>query len=74
MSERVRRVGFIGLGDIGEPMARNLCGAFDEVAVFDLRAEAVARLVASGARAAASAREVGERAEAIGVKIGRAHV
>jgi 3-hydroxyisobutyrate dehydrogenase-like beta-hydroxyacid dehydrogenase len=67
MGERVRRVGFIGLGDIGEPMARNLCGAFDEVWVHDLRAEAVARLVASGARAAASAREVGERAEAIGV-------
>jgi len=67
MSERVRRVGFIGLGDIGEPMARNLCGAFDEVVVHDLRAEAVARLVASGAKAAASAREVGERAEAIGV-------
>ena len=67
MSERVRRVGFIGLGDIGEPMARNLCGAFDEVVVHDLRAEAVARLVASGAKPAASAREVGERAEAIGV-------
>jgi 3-hydroxyisobutyrate dehydrogenase len=60
------RVGFIGLGDIGEPMARNLCGAF-EVTVFDLRAEAMARLDLHGARRAVSAREVGERSEIAGV-------
>jgi 3-hydroxyisobutyrate dehydrogenase-like beta-hydroxyacid dehydrogenase len=60
----IERVGFIGLGDIGEPMARNLCGAF-EVVVHDLRAEAVQRLVDSGAKAAANAREVGERSDAV---------
>jgi 3-hydroxyisobutyrate dehydrogenase-like beta-hydroxyacid dehydrogenase len=60
----IERVGFIGLGDIGEPMARILCGAF-EVVVHDLRAEAVQRLVDSGAKAAASAREVGERSDAV---------
>lgn len=58
----VERVGFIGLGDIGEPMARNLCGAF-EVVVHDLRPDAVAKLVESGAKPAASAREVGERSQ-----------
>jgi 3-hydroxyisobutyrate dehydrogenase len=59
----IERVGFIGLGDIGEPMARNLCGAF-EVVVHDLREEAMQRLVASGAKPARSAREVGERTQA----------
>jgi 3-hydroxyisobutyrate dehydrogenase len=62
----VERVGFIGLGDIGEPMARNLCGSF-EVLVYDLLEEAMERLVEHGARAASSSREVGERCEVVGV-------
>jgi len=45
-------------------MARNLCGAF-EVVVHDLRPEAVQKLVESGAKPAASAREVGERTQAV---------
>jgi len=57
-------VGFIGLGDIGEPMARNLCGRFETV-VYDLRPEAVNLLVESGAKPASSCREVGERCEVI---------
>ena len=60
----IERVGFIGLGDIGEPMARNLCGTF-EVVVHDLRADAVAKLVDSGAKPASSPREVGERSDAV---------
>jgi 3-hydroxyisobutyrate dehydrogenase len=46
-------VGFVGLGNMGAPMARNLVGAGFEVAVFDL----VPALMASveGARAASSA-------------------
>ena len=49
----VMRVGFIGLGDIGGPMAMNLCGPFETV-VFDLRAEAIATLVEAGAKASES--------------------
>jgi len=60
----VERVGFIGLGDIGEPMARNLCDAF-EVVVHDLREDAVAKLEEAGAKPAASAREVSERTQAV---------
>jgi 3-hydroxyisobutyrate dehydrogenase len=63
----VRTVGFIGLGDIGAPMAQNLCGGDFEVVVYDLREEAVAALVEGGAKAASSSREVGERCEVIGV-------
>ena len=62
----VATVGFIGLGDIGEPMARNLCKPFETV-VYDLLPEAIDRLVESGAKPASSCREVGERCEVIGV-------
>jgi 3-hydroxyisobutyrate dehydrogenase len=61
----IRTVGFIGLGDIGEPMARNLCGGDFEVVVFDLRTDAVDLLVESGAEAATSCREVGERCDVV---------
>jgi 3-hydroxyisobutyrate dehydrogenase-like beta-hydroxyacid dehydrogenase len=62
-----KRVGFIGLGNIGLPMARNLCGGAFEVAVYDLRPEASAELAALGAMAAGSCREVAERSEVVGV-------
>ena len=63
----LERVGFIGLGYIGEPMAANLVGRFSEVVVHDLRREAVDKLVERGARPAASSREVGERCQVVGV-------
>lgn len=49
-----RRVGFIGLGDIGKPMARQLVSWPGGLTVFDVAAEPVAELVAAGARAADS--------------------
>ncbi|MFB8829693.1 3-hydroxyisobutyrate dehydrogenase [Azotobacter sp. CWF10] len=55
-------IGFIGLGNMGAPMARNLLKAGHRLTVFDLSAAAVAGLVEAGATAAASpaalAREV----------------
>lgn len=57
------RVGFIGLGNMGEPMAANLAKAGFELTVFDLRPEPLARLAALGAHVARSTREVGERSE-----------
>jgi 3-hydroxyisobutyrate dehydrogenase len=51
------RIGFVGLGNMGGPMARNLARAGHEVACFDLSAEAVARVASDGARAASSAAE-----------------
>ncbi|MEM8924425.1 MAG: NAD(P)-dependent oxidoreductase [Actinomycetota bacterium] len=58
-------LGFIGLGVMGEPMARNLTlaatGAEQTVTVHDLRPEPVARLVADGAVAAATATELAAR-------------
>jgi 3-hydroxyisobutyrate dehydrogenase len=49
------RVAFIGLGNMGAPMARNLLKAGHEVTGFDVAAANVASLVASGGAAAPSA-------------------
>ncbi|ALU42220.1 3-hydroxyisobutyrate dehydrogenase [Pseudoalteromonas rubra] len=46
------KIGFIGLGNMGGPMAANLVKAGHQVTVFDLSAEAVAHLVSLGAMAA----------------------
>jgi 3-hydroxyisobutyrate dehydrogenase-like beta-hydroxyacid dehydrogenase len=48
------RVGFIGLGNIGEPMAVQVAQAGFDLTVFDIRPEPVARLVAVGAKEADS--------------------
>jgi 4-hydroxybutyrate dehydrogenase/sulfolactaldehyde 3-reductase len=59
------KVGFVGLGVMGGPMATNIVGKGHELTVYDRSPEAVARLVAAGARAAASAKEVGEASDIV---------
>ncbi|HEX5515293.1 MAG TPA: 3-hydroxyisobutyrate dehydrogenase, partial [Gammaproteobacteria bacterium] len=49
------QIAFIGLGNMGAPMAANLLKAGHQLAVFDLVPAAVAKLEAAGARAASSA-------------------
>lgn len=56
-------IAFIGLGNMGGPMAANLIKAGHEVCVFDLMPEAVDLLVADGAQSAASAISCVESAE-----------
>lgn len=51
------RIGFIGVGNMGGPMARNLLKAGHSVKVFDLSEKAVADCVSEGASAAPSAAE-----------------
>jgi 3-hydroxyisobutyrate dehydrogenase len=58
-------VGFIGLGNMGNPMAVNVVKAGFPMTVFDRNSKTMENLVASGARAAASARQVVERAEVV---------
>ena len=55
------RIGFVGLGHMGAPMARNLVKAGHELAVFDLSPEAMAQV--EGARRAGSAAEAARGAE-----------
>jgi 3-hydroxyisobutyrate dehydrogenase-like beta-hydroxyacid dehydrogenase len=58
-------IGFIGLGKMGFPMARRLIEAGHRLVVFDTRKEAVDRLVALGAEAASSPKEIADRAETV---------
>ncbi|MBF6615915.1 3-hydroxyisobutyrate dehydrogenase [Pollutimonas thiosulfatoxidans] len=51
------RIAFIGLGNMGSPMAQNLLKAGHELRVFDLVPAAVQTLTQAGAQAAASALE-----------------
>lgn len=59
------RVGFIGLGVMGGPMAANVLKGGHELTVYDLNPAAVARLTALGAKAAASLRELGQACEVL---------
>jgi 3-hydroxyisobutyrate dehydrogenase len=61
------RAGFIGLGNIGKPLASHLAPAGFATTVFDLVEAPVQELVAGGATAASSPREVAERADVIGI-------
>lgn len=58
-------VGFIGLGIMGRPMARNLLKAGYPLVVHNRSRPAVDELVAAGAEAAGSPREVAARAQVV---------
>lgn len=51
-------VGFIGLGNMGRPMASNLCRKGTTLVVYDINPEPVRELAALGARAARSVADV----------------
>ncbi|WP_118183366.1 3-hydroxyisobutyrate dehydrogenase [Paraburkholderia phosphatilytica] len=59
------KIGFIGLGNMGAPMARNLLKAGHAVTVFDLSTDAVGALVDAGAKAAASPRAAATDVECV---------
>src|SRR6202162_1540221 len=58
-------IGFIGLGKMGFPMARRLVESNNQLVVFYKRREVVAQLVALGAQAASSPKDVADRAETV---------
>lgn len=61
------RLGYVGLGNIGAPMALRLAAWPGGLTVFDLSAEAVGRLVEVGATAADSLAELAGAADIIGI-------
>ena len=61
----IKKIGFIGLGIMGKPMAGNLIAAGYQLVVHDINREAVQELVAKGAEEALSPREASESADAI---------
>jgi len=58
-------VGFIGVGNMGNPIAGNVLKAGFAMTVFDTHAPATENLVQAGAKRAASAREVVEQSEIV---------
>ena len=60
-----KKIGFIGLGAMGKPMATNLVRAGFDLTVYDIRPEPVQELEKLGARAAGSTQEVGEQCDII---------
>lgn len=59
------KVGFIGLGNMGSGMARNILKAGHALKVFDLNEKAVADICAEGAIAARSARDAASHVDAV---------
>lgn len=59
------KIGFIGLGIMGKPMAKNLLKAGHELYVNDHNAEAVAEVVEAGATAVANGKEAAEKADLV---------
>ncbi len=60
-----KKIGFIGLGVMGKPMAKNLLKAGYQLIVYDIRPEPVKELVAADAQQATSSRNVAEKSEVI---------
>jgi 3-hydroxyisobutyrate dehydrogenase len=63
------KIGFIGLGAMGRPMAANIARAGFELTVCDLREEPCKELAALGATVVASAREVAQRSDIIEIAV-----
>ena len=59
------KIGFIGLGIMGKPMAKNLLKAGYPLVVYDVNPVPVKELAAEGAEAASSAKEVAQKAEVV---------
>ena len=63
----VERIGFIGIGSQGGPMAERIAAAGYPLTVWARRAEALEPFVARGATAAASVAELGAQCDLVGV-------
>jgi 3-hydroxyisobutyrate dehydrogenase-like beta-hydroxyacid dehydrogenase len=63
------KVGFIGLGNMGKPLATNIVQAGFDLMVYDRREQPMKELAAVGAKTAASAAEVGKHGEVIGLAV-----
>ncbi|MFZ2650171.1 MAG: NAD(P)-binding domain-containing protein, partial [Burkholderiaceae bacterium] len=57
------RVGFVGLGAMGQPMAANIVKAGHTLRGFDVRAQALAELTAAGGNAVSSVSEASRDAD-----------
>jgi 2-hydroxy-3-oxopropionate reductase len=61
----MKKIGFIGLGIMGKPMAMNLLKAGYELTVYDIRPEPVKEVVAAGAKEGKSSKDVAAQSEVV---------
>jgi 2-hydroxy-3-oxopropionate reductase len=61
----MKKIGFIGLGIMGKPMAMNLIKADYSLTVYDIRQEAVKEVVAAGAKEGKSSKDVAAQSEVV---------
>jgi 2-hydroxy-3-oxopropionate reductase len=61
----MKNIGFIGLGIMGKPMAKNLLKAGYKLVVYDINAEPVKELVAAGAGEGKSSQDVATQSEVV---------
>lgn len=61
----MKKIGFIGLGIMGKPMARNLLKAGYSLTVYDIVPERMDDVVEAGAKAGSSSKEVAEKSEIV---------
>ena len=66
----IQRIGFIGLGIMGRPMARNLIRAGYQLIVWNRSRPGIEALIAGGATTADSAREVAQQSDAVITVVG----
>lgn len=59
------KVGFVGLGIMGKPMAKNVIKNGYEVICFDFNQDSVAEIVAAGGQASESGKDVAEKTEVV---------
>nr|WP_314458726.1 2-hydroxy-3-oxopropionate reductase [uncultured Clostridium sp.] len=59
------KIGFIGLGIMGRPMAKNLLKAGHQLVVFDFNKEAVADLVSNGAASAETGKDLASQCDVV---------
>ena len=60
-TSRDQLIGFVGTGNIGNPMAKNLIAAGNQLVIYDLRPEVMENLLELGAESAGSVAEVASR-------------
>ncbi|HUU16045.1 MAG TPA: 2-hydroxy-3-oxopropionate reductase [Sedimentisphaerales bacterium] len=61
----MKKIGFIGLGIMGKPMAKNLLKAGYSLTVYDIVPERMEDVVKAGAKAGSSSKDVAEKSEVI---------
>jgi len=65
----MKKIGFVGLGDMGIGLTKNLLDKGFEVTGFDIREDRVNELIRQGGKPAENCREVGENSETVFVMV-----